>query len=125
MMPSVPPDRERVPVEELVDLGQLERDGRRPTPARLRAALPRGWVLEKDGLHARRDLRRLFREGWILLCGMVIFGGVSAALFWSVLPRGWAGVGRLALGVGVLLVAGGIAAPLITRALNRRGKRKG
>jgi hypothetical protein len=82
-------------------------------------------VLEKDGLHARRDLRRLFREGWILLCGMVIFGGVSAALFWSVLPRGWAGVGRLALGVGVLLVAGGIAAPLITRALNRRGNRKG
>ncbi len=125
MMPSVPPDHERVPVEELVDLGQLERDGRRPTPARLRAALPRGWVLEEDGLHARRDLRLLFREGWILLCGMVIFGGVSAALFWSVLPSGWAGVGRLALGVGVLLVAGGIAAPLITRALNWRGKREG
>ncbi|MDP6540464.1 MAG: hypothetical protein QF903_02670 [Planctomycetota bacterium] len=121
-MTSPGPERDgaRVPVGDLVDLDALERDGRRVSPARLRAALPRGWVLEPDGLHARRDLRLFFRESWILLCGLAIFGGVAVALFWSVMPRGWAGLGRLVLAVGALLLAGGLAGPLITRALNRR-----
>ena len=45
---------ELVPVADLIDLASL---GRRPTPAQLRAALPPGWVLDEDGVTARRDAR--------------------------------------------------------------------
>ena len=116
-MPKPP---ERVPIEELVDLEALRADGREPTPARLRAALPRGWVLEDDHRHARRDARLLFREGWILLVGLVVFGSAAVGLFWMTFPRGWAGVGRALVLLVVLLVLGGLVAPMITRALNRR-----
>lgn len=111
---------ERVPIGELVDLDALRRGGREPTPARLRAALPRGWVLEDDLRHARRDARLLFREGWILLVGLVVFGSAAVGLFWSTFPRGWSGVLRGAVLLAALLLIGGVVAPLVTRALHRR-----
>jgi len=113
-------DRERVPIEELIDLEALREGGREPTPARLRAALPRGWVLEDDQRHARRDLRLFFREAWILVAGLVIFGSSAVLLFWSTFPRGWSGVVRALVLVGVMVLIGGLVAPTITRALNRR-----
>lgn len=111
---------ERVPVEELVDLGALRADGRAPSPAQIRAALPRGWVLDDDGRTARRDLRLVFREGWILLIGLVAFGSAVLGLFWWSFPRGVSGLVRFALVVGLVLLAGGLVGPLVTRALNRR-----
>ena len=116
-MPKPP---ERVPIEELVDLEALRADGREPTPARLRAALPRGWVLEDDHRHARRDLRLFFREAWILIAGLVIFGSSAVLLFWSTFPRGWSGLLRAVVLVVAMVVIGGLVAPMITRALNRR-----
>lgn len=112
----------RVPVEELVDPSRLRSDGRPPTPAEIRAALPAGWVLDGDGRTARRDLRLMAREGWVLLVGLVCFGFAGLALFWDTFPRGWRGVGRFALAVGAILILGGIVAPTITRALQRRAR---
>ena len=110
----------RVRIEELVDLRRLEREsGRPPTPAEIRAALPRGWVLDEDGRTARRDARMLFREGWMLALLLVCFGGVAAGVFAWGFPRGGSGWIRLAVALAVLLVAGGIAAPVLTRALTR------
>lgn len=117
---SVNNEREAVPVEELVDLEELARGGRAVTPARLRAALPRGWVLEDDQRHARRDARLLFREGWILIAGLVAFGSAAAGLFYLTFPRGWPGVVRAGVLLAVLLILGGLVAPMITRALHRR-----
>ena len=111
---------ERVPVEELVDLDALGRAGRGPTPAQLRAALPPGWVLEPDGRTARRDGRLLHRHGLVLVVGLLAFGAAAVGLFWSTFPRGWAGVGRAVVLLGVLLLAGGLIAPAVTRALHRR-----
>lgn len=112
--------RERVPVEELVDLGSLRDDGRPPTPAQLRAALPRGWVLDDDGRTARRDLRMVFREGWILVFGLVAFGSAVLGMFWWSFPRGASGFVRFVLVIALVLLAGGLVGPLITRTLNRR-----
>jgi len=118
------PDRnaapKRVPVRELVDLARVRRDGRPPTPAELRRALPRGWVLDDDGEHAVRDRRLLFSEGWVLIVGMATFGAVALGLFWSTFPRGWRGVTRLGLLIVAFVVIGGVVAPMVTRALNRR-----
>ena len=111
----------RVPVRELVDLEGLGRGGRAPTPKELRDALPRGWVLEEDGVTARRDRRLLFREGWILVVGLVCFGAAGLGLLWAGLPRGWAGARRFALLLALLALVGGLVAPAITRALHRRG----
>jgi hypothetical protein len=111
---------ERVPIEDLIDLAALREGGREPTPARLRAALPRGWVLEDDLRHARRDLRLFFREAWILIAGLVVFGSSAVLLFWSTFPRGWSGVLRGAILVVAMLVIGGLVAPMVTRALHRR-----
>ena len=111
---------ERVPVEDLVDLAALRQDGRGPSPAKLRAALPRGWVLEDDHLHARRDARMIFREGWILLVGLVVFGSAGIGLFYMTFPRGWTGIVRALILLAALLVIGGLVAPMITKALNRR-----
>ena len=110
--------RERVPVAELVDLERLRAAGPL-TPRRLREALPRGWALEPDGQHAHRDLRLLFREGWILVVGLVVFGSAALAFLWGAMPRGWAGVLRLAGLVAVILVVGGLVGPWITRSLRR------
>jgi hypothetical protein len=111
---------ERVPIEQLVDLEALREGGREPTPARLRAALPRGWVLEDDQRHARRDLRLFFREAWILLAGLSIFGTSAVLLFWSTFPRGWSGLVRVGVLVIVMILIGGLVAPMVTRALHRR-----
>jgi len=84
------------------------------------AALPPGWVLEPDGRTARRDGRLLHRHGLVLVVGLVAFGAAAVGLFWSTFPRGWAGVGRAVVLLGVLLLAGGLIAPAVTRALHRR-----
>lgn len=113
---------QRVPIAELVDLAVLERArGRPPTPAELRGALPRGWVPdEADPACARRDGRMLFSDGWILVTALVTFGCVGLFFLWSAMPRGWSGVLRFAVLVGGVIVVGGLVAPLITRALQRR-----
>jgi hypothetical protein len=110
----------RVPIRELVDLEALARGGAPPSPSAIRAALPRGWVLEEDGAHARRDLRLFFREGWILVVGLVAFGSAGAAFLWGALPRGWGGLARFLLMVLVLLLCGGLVGPHVARTLNRR-----
>lgn len=115
--------RERIPVSELVDLEALRAKGRPITPRALREALPRGWALEDDGEHAHRDVRLLFREGWILAVGLIVFGSVGGAFVWGAMPKGGAGFLRLALLFVVLLVIGGIIAPWITRTLNRGTRR--
>ena len=112
--------RELVPVEELVDLSAWKSRGREPTPRELRAALPRGWALADDHAHAYRDARLLFREGWILVVGMLVFGSVGLAFLWGAMPRGWKGIGRFAVLVAAVLLIGGVVGPLITRALYRR-----
>ena len=111
-----------VPIEDLIDLEALRAEaGRDPSPARLRAALPRGWALAEDNRHAYPDARLLFREGWILILGLVVFGSVGLGFLWGAMPRGRGGVGRFLLLIGVVAVLGGVVAPRITRALNRRG----
>ena len=112
--------RELVPLADLLDLERLAAEGRPLTPSRLRAALPRGWALSEDGQHAYRDARLLYREGWILILGLVVFGSVGLGFLWGAVPRGWSGVVRIAALVGVVLVLGGLVAPWITRTLNRR-----
>lgn len=64
--------------------------------------------------------RLLFRPGWVLLLALVSFGAAAAGLFWWSFPRGSGGWLRLLAAVGVLLLAGGVIAPLVTRALRRR-----
>lgn len=115
-----PGHSDTVPVTELVDLAALTSEDRPPTAREIRAALPRGWVLEPDGVTARRDLRLFFREGWILVLGLVLFGAGGAIFFWDVFPRGWDGVLRLVLLVGAVLLAAGVVAPIITRALYKK-----
>ena len=111
---------ERVPVSDLVDLDTLGRAGRPPTPAQLRAALPVGWVLDEDGTTARRDGRVLHRHSVVLVLGLVTFGAAGLGLFWTTFPRGWGGIARAVTLLVVLLVAGGLVGPAVTRALHRR-----
>jgi hypothetical protein len=110
----------RLPIEELVDRAHLPHDGQPPSPRAIRAALPAGWLLEPDGRTARRDLRALARQGWLLLLALVVFGSVVLGLFWSSFPRGGAGLARLGILLALVLIAGRVVAPLITRALHRR-----
>ena len=110
----------RVPVEELVDLEQLAEGGGEPSARSIREALPRGWVLEPDGRTARRDLRVMAREGWLLLLAMLAFGSIVAGLFWHSFPPGAAGLMRFGLLVLLVVVTGGLIAPSITRALYRK-----
>lgn len=114
--------RERLPLRELVDLAALERArGRALTPAELRGALPRGWVPDDDDpQYARRDGRLLFSDGWVLITALVTFGCAGLFFLWSAMPRGWSGVLRFGVLVGGVVVVGGLVAPRITRALQRR-----
>ncbi len=111
-----PTARERRPVAELVDLTAL---GPEPSQRALRAALPRGWVLDEDGRTARRDLRLVFREGWILILGLVAFGACGIGLFVMSFPRGLSGWLYALVLIASLLAVGGLVAPLVTRALHR------
>lgn len=115
--------RDRVPLEQLVDLAALRRGEREPTPQRLREALPPGWVLDEDPRYARRDLRVLARDGWVLVLGLVSFGTIAAGLFYNTFPRGLRGIGFFVALVVVVLLAGGLVGPMITRALMQRGPR--
>ena len=108
------------PVSELIDLGSIRSDGRKPTPKQIREALPVGWALDEDGETAFRDGRIFFRDSWVLLLGLVCFGAAGVGLFWFAMPSGGAAVVRLIVTIGVVLLAGGLIAPIMTRALNRR-----
>jgi len=80
----------RVPVEQLIDLSKLRTGGRAPTPREIRDALPRGWVLDEDGVTAHSDARLMFKEGWVLIVGLVCFGAAVIGLFYLTFPRGGA-----------------------------------
>jgi len=67
-----------------------------------------------------RNGRIGFGEGWMLALCLVCFGAAALGLFWWSSPRGAAGWIRLAASAAVVLLAGGIAAPIVTRALLRR-----
>ena len=112
----------RVPIAELVDPERLRALGPAPAPASLRALLPRGWVPAEDGVSARRDLRLFFREGWILVLCLVVFGSIGAMFVLGAVPRGWAGALRVLALVAVVWLAAGVAGPLITRALRRSSR---
>ena len=114
--------RTRVPISELVDLEELTqaRGGQPPTPANLRGALPPGWALDDDPAFAKKDMRLLFRQGWMLVIGMLVFGAAGIVFFLEVFPRGWSGVLRFAILLVILGLVGGVVGPLITRALSRR-----
>ncbi len=108
------------PISELVPPQTLRTLGPEPSPRALREALPPGWVLEPDRIHARRDLRLFFRQGWLLVLCLLVFGSVGALLLLGSAPRGREGVLRVLASVALVWFAGGIAGPLVTRALRRR-----
>ncbi|HED65541.1 MAG TPA: hypothetical protein ENJ09_08295 [Planctomycetes bacterium] len=114
-----PSDR-RVPLASLIDLEALSVGGRAPSPRRIREALPPGWVPAEDGIHAVRDGRILFRESWVLLAGLIVFGLLGGIFLVGAMPKGWGGWLRLAGMLALLLLVGGFAAPRITRGLHRR-----
>ena len=89
-------------------------------PGRLRAALPPGWRPDADGVRAVRDGRIAFRESWVLLAGLVVFGLLGGAFLVGAMPRGLGGWLRLGGMLALLLLLGGIAGPAVTRALRRR-----
>lgn len=109
-----------MPVSELIDLESLRSDGRKPTPKQIREALPTGWALDHDGETAFRDGRLFFRDGWVLILGLISFGAAGLGLFWFAMPSGFAAVVRLVVTIGIVLLAGGLIAPMMTRALNRK-----
>lgn len=117
---SMAKQRELIPIGQLIDLEALGALQRPLTPRRIREALPRGWALAEDHQHAYRDVRLFFREGWILLLGMLIFGSLGALLIFRGLPPGLGGLARLGGLLALLLLVGGYVGPLITRALNKR-----
>ena len=112
--------RKRVALAELLAPEELAALGPAPSPRALRAVLPRGWVPCEDGLHAERDLRLFFREGWILALCLLVFGALGAMFLAGAMPRGVAGFVRFALLVGLLVLVAGVVGPLVTRALTRR-----
>ena len=117
---SMAKQRELTPIGQLIDLEALTAPQRPLTPRRIREALPRGWALADDHQHAYRDTRLLFREGWILMLGMLIFGAFGALFIFRGLPPGLGGIARLLGLLAILLLVGGYVGPLITRALNKR-----
>jgi len=109
-------------IEALVNLESSSENGATPSARRIRAALPRGWVLEDDGRHARRDRRLFFRQSWILLFALVAFASVAVVFFWGALPHSLLGFARVLAMIALVLVVGGVAGPLISRSLQQRDK---
>ncbi len=68
----------------------------------------------------RRDARLLFKDGWMLVLFLVCFGAAAGGIFWWSAPRGSAGWIRFGIALGIVLVAGGVVAPMVTRALYRK-----
>jgi len=66
------------------------------------------------------DGRLLFGQGWMLALLLLAFGSAALGLFWWSFPRGGAGWLRFAAAVALVLLAGGLVAPVVTRALKRR-----
>ena len=112
-----------VPLEDLIDVASLRSDGRAPTPQQIREALPRGWAYDAKSGTAFRDGRLLFRDGWVLIVGLVSFGAVGLGLFWTTFPSGWRGISRFLSILLIVAIAGGVVGPMITRALSQRGSR--
>lgn len=66
-------------------------------------------------------MRRLFfHEAWMLVLCLVVFGALGAFLVLGALPSGWSGIVRLLVLIALVLLAGGVAGPLVSRALRRR-----
>jgi hypothetical protein len=55
----------------------------------------------------------------LVLC-LVVFGALGAFLVLGALPSGWSGIVRLLVLIALVLLAGGVAGPLVSRALRRR-----
>lgn len=73
-----------------------------------------------DARRARGEHWQRLRRGWVLALGLASFGTLALMLFWSTFPSGWRGLARAGILVGLLVLIGGLIAPLITRALTRR-----
>ena len=69
---------------------------------------------------AIRDRRLFHRGSWILVLGLVCFGAAAVGLFWQTFPRGARGITRALTLLAILLVLGGVVAPVVSRALLRR-----
>ena len=50
----------------------------------------------------------------------MIFGAIGGTFVWGGLPRGFDGVLKLLLALVLLIVAGGVAGPTITKTLMRK-----
>ena len=87
-----------------------------PHPIDLDARVPQARLL--SGIEVHRDARLLFREGWILLLGLVLFGALGSVFLAGGLPRGLGGILRLGVSAVVLVLVGGLVAPWITKTLN-------
>lgn len=130
LFPMNTPDPEipwgaRVPLEDLID-PEILGDGSKPVhPYKLRDALPNGWILEPDLKHARRDRRLLAGGGWVLVVGLVSFGSVAFLIFRDAFPRGPGAFLRLFGLLAIVLLAGGIVGPIVTRALTTTRKDQG
>lgn len=121
--PDETPHGRRVPIEQLVDPALFGDGTKTPHPYKLRDALPAGWILEPDLKHARRDRRLLAGGGWVLVIGMVSFGTVAFFIFRDAFPKGIGAYLRLGGMLAILLLAGGVVGPLVTRALTQKSGR--
>jgi hypothetical protein len=64
--------------------------------------------------------RRRWREGWILIVAMVVFGVLGGRFIISGITHTNRGIIGPVLGFILILGVGGLVAPRITRALRRR-----
>jgi hypothetical protein len=117
------PHGRSVPIEELVDPALFGDGTKTPHPYKLRDALPPGWILEPDLKHARRDRRVLAGGGWVLVIGMISFGTVAFFIFRDAFPKGFGGFLRLGAMLAIVLLAGGIVGPMVTRIVQGPSKK--
>ncbi len=67
-----------------------------------------------------RQERQARRQGWVLVLGLVSFGVLAVALFYETFPRGWRGIARGVTLLALMLLLGGVIAPIVSRALLKR-----